>query len=273
MSIKSSILIIVSCLVVYSNAWPWLKQKKSPLVCGAHKANNDDRYQDMVTPGELPFVVELKAGDYNKSMRCSGVIISSKFILTSLKCLDLNKEITVQVGSIIHGKGQKVEFKNVSKLELSDEDCCGRKPDNGLALLELRQKMNFTLEGTSPLNSVCLSLSHNFPEILEPEETMLVPSWVEDGKCQKVFELRSDRANCNSTEKNPIGCASSPIRKLSCDTLQEGAPIIHYLDGKKTTWSLIGIHSRNYDQKYREITTFIPLHSKIVKDWLADKLY
>lgn len=290
------------------------EDKKQPKKCGEHIPFHGDRYAWKAAPGEFPFVADIEIkikqdagveeGNFLKG-NCSGAIVSKRFILTSIKCvqnklgetIDKKNDLKVFIGSLFQNKyGDELGVEEILQLELSPippgfvsgddyADSASEGVNHGLALLKLNQSIDFRFEHCPKpnkkerqkyINSACFVGSQ-----YEPQRTLNSSQYVSVGAiCLQAFEfeMTSCPRDDEALQTLKFGCVtlSKGPKELTSATYQEGAPFVEMLDDVDR-WQLIGILSRDVgifgdceppEMADTTLAKFISLYDEPVQRWL-----
>lgn len=257
---------------------------KDTLKCGhfedfiGDEQHESSRY---VGYAEFPFLASLKTLFNGRDLNCSGVVISSNQILTSIKCVpDKWTSVAVAVGTVDQSTPSanqlftikdKVEF-NMNSINGS---CIAKSVRHGISIVTLNRDLKFSLNPWSQgsVNSVCFESEKNWPSYRVGEKLFAAGFHI-DEHCARRYILRGAKCSKKISFYNGTICASHESKTNFYD-LQEGSPILK-LNERQRSWSILGIHSKQVDDLFSDaewkddkpFATFLPLHFNSTKEFI-----
>lgn len=277
---------ILSSIISIVSAWPWPGTGK--LNCGEYTPIFWKRFEDLAGKAEFPFMAEISATNRSipLTVTCSGALISPTQILTSYKCArDAGGvDYILRVGSVELGSGKDVRvrppvLRRISELGSESTSGCGNNTviKHGLALIELREPLSFQKREPN-INQVCVNYEPTHPAYSINEQFHAAYWPLNENDTSHLRAIKLISAKCDSSTKLGRICTEAADSKIHAE-LREGTPLVK-LNAK--TWTLLGIHSKDYDiwdqnceaaSAQSSVATFIPIHAPQFKFWLQDNIY
>lgn len=239
MSFKSLIVLILSVSIVVAQAMR--QDKHRDLSCGERKKLNlfDKIFDQPIQAEQFPYLVDIniKNASSNRTVLCSGALVTQGKVLTSMKCFGENPnglQITVRpFGSDTDYYGEEVITARDPKLL---QKCENKTIENGLALIKLTKPVALS----STTNRACLNQNHFALNNIYSRNKYYTTGYntVLDRGLKHAFPIRF--VSCPPGTPDPYVCGVNKRDPIS-NIILEGTPLVR--DSKEQgKWTVVGVN-------------------------------